>query len=137
MCRFVKLEDVPSPPKMSKVLAANSNVQIFGGSGGMMFLEELKHGAIGCMTGFGFPDILVEIYGMFSRGDVDGATEAFYRYCPLIRFEAQEGLSLAVRKQIYYLRGAIASPQARSPYMPVDDETLSDLDDLLTRLGLM
>ena len=89
------------------------------------------------MTGFGFRDILVEIYRQFSRGDVDGATQTFYRYCPLIRFEAQEGLSLAVRKRIYYLRGAIASSQARSPSMPMDEETSSDLDDLLTRLDLI
>jgi 4-hydroxy-tetrahydrodipicolinate synthase len=137
LCRYLKLEDVPSAPKVSKVLAANPEIQIFGGSGGMMFLEELRHGANGCMTGFGFPDILVAIYRKFSSGDVDGATETFYRYCPLILFEAQEGISLAVRKEIYYRRGAIASPRARFPFMPVDEHTMADLDDLLTRLDLI
>jgi 4-hydroxy-tetrahydrodipicolinate synthase len=136
-CRFLKLEDEPSPQKVSQVLAANPNVSVFGGLGGMMFLEELRHGAIGTMTGFGFPEILVEIYQKFSRGDVDGATEVFYHYCPLIRFESQARINLALRKHIYHLRGAIASAYVRFPFAPLDDGTLDDLHDLLTRLELM
>lgn len=135
-CRFLKLEDEPTPTKITKILAANPDVQIFGGLGGMMFLEELRHGAIGTMTGFAFPEILVEIYQKFSRGDIDGATEVFYRYCPLIRFENQKLINLALRKQIYAMRGAIASPHVRAPFTPVDDETLADLKDLLSRLQL-
>ncbi|MFQ5855430.1 MAG: dihydrodipicolinate synthase family protein [Anaerolineae bacterium] len=135
-CRFLKLEDQPSPTKVSQVLAANPQVRIFGGLGGMMFLEELRHGAIGTMTGFAFPEILVQIYEKHSSGDMDGATEVFYRYCPLIRFENQPLINLALRKHIYYIRGAIASPHVRPPFMPVDDDTLADLNDLLTRLGL-
>jgi 4-hydroxy-tetrahydrodipicolinate synthase len=136
-CRFLKLEDEPSPPKVSKVLAANSNVQVFGGLGGVMFLEELRHGANGTMTGFAFPEILVEVYQKYTNGDVGGATETFYRYCPLIRFENQKGISLALRKYVYYLRGAIASPQVREPFTPVDDDTLEDLNDWMPRLGLL
>lgn len=136
LCRYLKAEDEPTPAKIGKVLAANSDVQVFGGLGGIMFLEELKRGAVGCMTGFGFPHILVDIYRKFSRGDLEGATEIFYRYCPLIRFEAQQGLNLTIRKHIYAMQGAMASPQARAPYMPLDAETEDDLADLLRRLGL-
>jgi len=135
--RFLKLEDEPSPQKVSQVLAANPAVQVFGGLGGMMFLEELRHGAVGTMTGFAFPEILVEIYQKYSQGDIDGASEVFYRACPLIRFESQARISLALRKYIYQLRGAIASAQVRAPFAPVDDDTLADLHDLLTRLALM
>jgi 4-hydroxy-tetrahydrodipicolinate synthase len=135
-CRFLKLEDEPSPPKVSQVRKANPKVTIFGGLGGMMFLEELRHGAHGTMTGFAFPEILVEIYRKYSSGDIDGASEVFYRYCPLIRFENQPLINLALRKHIYHLRGAIASSRVRAPYMPVDEDTLADLNDLLSRLGL-
>jgi len=136
-CRFLKLEEEPCPTKITKILAANPDVQIFGGLGGMMFLEELRHGAVGTMTGFAFPEILVEIYQKFSRGDIDGATDVFYRYCPLIRFENQQLINLALRKQIYYQRGAIASPHVRAPFTPVDEDTLADLQDLLRRLQLI
>jgi 4-hydroxy-tetrahydrodipicolinate synthase len=132
----LKLEDEPSPMKVSQVLAVNPGVKVFGGLGGMMFLEELRHGAIGTMTGFAFPEILVAIQRAFASGDVDGATRIFYTYCPLIRFENQPRINLAIRKHIYHRRGVIASPRARAPFAAVDDGTLADLDDLLRRLGL-
>lgn len=134
--QHLKLEDEPSPMKVSQVLEANANLRIFGGLGGMMLLEELRHGAIGTMTGFAFPELLVDIYRRFARGDHDGAAAVFYRYLPLIRFENQPRINLTLRKHIYHRRGAIASPQARAPFTPVDAGTLADLDDLLARLEL-
>ena len=134
--QHLKLEDEPSPMKVSQVLALNPAVKIFGGLGGMMFLEELRHGAIGTMTGFAFPEILVQIYRAYSTGDIDGATDVFYKYCPLIRFENQPRINLALRKHIYHLRGVIASSRVRAPFSPVDPDTLADLDDLLRRLAL-
>jgi 4-hydroxy-tetrahydrodipicolinate synthase len=134
--RCLKLEDEPSPMKVSQIRAANPDIVVLGGLGGMMFLEELRHGAHGTMTGFGFPEILVDIYRRYTAGDVDGATEVFYKYVPLIRFENQPRINLAIRKHIYHRRGAIASPRARAPYAPVDAETLADLDDILRRLEL-
>jgi 4-hydroxy-tetrahydrodipicolinate synthase len=135
-CCFLKLEDEPSPMKVGQVRAANPDIVIFGGLGGMMFLEELRHGAAGTMTGFAFPEILVDIYRRFTAGDEDGAADAFYRAMPLIRFENQPRINLAIRKHIYHRRGAIASPRARAPFAAVDDLTLADLDDILRRLGL-
>jgi 4-hydroxy-tetrahydrodipicolinate synthase len=135
-CRYLKLEDEPSPMKVSQVRAANPDIRVLGGLGGMMFLEELRHGAHGTMTGFGFPEILVDIYTRFTAGDIDGATGVFYKYLPLIRFENQPRINLAIRKHIYHRRGAIATPRARVPFAPVDAETLADLDDILRRLDL-
>ena len=136
-CAFLKLEDEPSPMKVSQVRAANPNVKIFGGLGGMMFLEELRHGAIGTMTGFAFPEVLVDIHRKFIGGDLDGATEVFYRHLPIIRFENQPRINLALRKHIYHLRGIIASAQVRAPFTPLDPNTLADLDDIIRRLALM
>jgi 4-hydroxy-tetrahydrodipicolinate synthase len=134
--RYLKLEDEPSPMKVSQVRAAAPDMVVLGGLGGLMFLEELRHGAHGTMTGFGYPEILVDIYRRFSSGDEDGATAVFYKYVPLIRFENQPRINLAIRKHIYHRRGAMASSRARAPYAPVDAETLADLDDILRRLDL-
>lgn len=135
-CRFLKLEEEPSPRKASQVLAKNPKVEIFGGLGGVMLLEELRHGCMGTMTGFAYPEILKDIHTKYISGDIDGATETFYRYCPLIRFENQPGVGLSIRKNVYQRRGAIKTAQARQPYVPLDEETLADLNDLLARLGL-
>src|SRR6188472_3784709 len=133
----LKLEDDPAPMKITQIRAVSKDVKIFGGLGGMMFLEELRHGAIGTMTGFAFPEILVEIFTKFTSGDRDGATEVFYKYLPIIRFENQPRINLALRKHIYHLRGVIASSRVRSPFTPVDADTLADLDDILSRLALV
>lgn len=134
--RHLKLEDEPSPAKVGQVLAASPEVKVFGGLGGLMFFEELRRGAIGTMTGFAFPEILVEIYRRFTAGDQEGAADVFYRYLPLIRFENQPRINLGLRKHIYQRRGAIAAATARAPFSGVDRGTLDDLDDLLRRLGL-
>jgi len=135
-CRYIKAEDEPSPPKIAQLLAANPDLRIVGGLGGSVFLEELRRGAVGTMTGFGFPEILVRIYKAFTAGRHDEAAEIFYKYCPLIRFENQQRINLPIRKHIYQRRGAIASAQTRFPAAELDKGTIADLEDLLRRLGL-
>ena len=130
--RNIKLEDEPSPKKVSDLLSQNPAMKIFGGLGGIMFLEELRHGAVGTMTGFAFPNVLVRIYDKFNDGDLKGAEELFNRYCPLISFENQKYINLPLRKQAYYRRGIISSPTARKPHAPIDQMTLDELDKLLS-----
>jgi 4-hydroxy-tetrahydrodipicolinate synthase len=135
-CRVVKLEDEPSPPKVGRLLAAAPQVRVLGGLGAIMLLEELRRGAVGTMTGFGFPELLVDIVGRYRSGDEVGAREAFHRILPLIRFENQPGLNLAIRKHIYRRRGAIASERVRAPGPTLDPGTVADLDAILAAVGL-
>jgi 4-hydroxy-tetrahydrodipicolinate synthase len=135
-CRVIKLEEEPSPPKVRRLLSADPELAILGGLGGMMLLEELRAGAAGTMTGFGFPEILVGIVRRWFAGDMAGARNAFYRATPLIRFENQPVLNLPIRKEVYRRRGAIASARVRAPGAVLDPGTLADLDDLLARLEL-
>jgi 4-hydroxy-tetrahydrodipicolinate synthase len=135
-CRFVKVEDEPSPMKIGQLLAANPALCLVGGLGGVMLLEELRRGAAGTMTGFGFPEILVQICRAWFGGRRDEAATLFYRYCPLMRFENQPRINLAIRKFIYHRRGALASPRTRFPAAELDAGTIADLDALLAHLGL-
>jgi 4-hydroxy-tetrahydrodipicolinate synthase len=89
------------------------------------------------MTGFAYPHILVETYRLFVEGERREAQEYFFRYLPLIRFEAQLGVGgVGIRKEILKLRGVIASSHVRFPAPPLDEETLRELEDLLGVLGL-
>jgi 4-hydroxy-tetrahydrodipicolinate synthase len=135
-CRVVKLEDEPSPPKIGRLLAARPDLRVLGGLGAIMLLEELRRGAVGTMTGFGFPELLVEIVGRFRAGDEAAARATFHRIMPLIRFENQPGLNLAIRKHIYRRRGAIATERLRAPGPALDPGTIADLDAILVALGL-
>lgn len=131
--RTIKLEDPPTPFKTSRILeqAAGVEVRIFGGLGGVFLLEELLAGATGAMTGFAFPEILVQIVSLFRDGDVDGAADAFYRAVPLMRFEFQEGIGMALRKEVLHRRGALASPATRAPAAALDQTTRAALDRVM------
>ena len=135
-CRVVKLEEEPSPPKVGRLLAARPDLRILGGLGAIMLLEELRRGAVGTMTGFGFPEALVDIVARFRSGDEAGARAVFHRILPLIRFENQPGLNLAIRKHLYQRRGAITTARVRMPGPTLDPGTIADLDLLLESVGL-
>jgi 4-hydroxy-tetrahydrodipicolinate synthase len=137
--RTIKLEDPPTPFKTSRILAdvqklAGSEpmeVRIFGGLGGVFLLEELLAGATGAMTGFAFPEVLVDIVTLYRSGRVDEAAEVFYRAVPLMRFEFQEGIGMAIRKEVLHRRGALASPATRAPGAALDQATRAALDRVL------
>jgi 4-hydroxy-tetrahydrodipicolinate synthase len=131
--RTIKLEDPPTPFKTSRILEqSESPVRIFGGLGGVFLLEELMAGATGAMTGFAFPEILVEIVTLYRAGRVDEAADVFYRAVPLMRFEFQEGIGMAIRKEVLHRRGALASPATRPPGAALDQTTRDALDRVMT-----
>ncbi|MEP7378242.1 MAG: dihydrodipicolinate synthase family protein [Chloroflexota bacterium] len=134
--RVVKLEEEPTAPKVARLLAANKELRVLGGLGAEMLIEELRNGAVGTMTGFGYPETLVAIMRSWRAGDEAAAVELFHRWTPLIRFENQQLLNLPIRKHIYMRRGAMASDKLRAPGPALDEGTKRDLDDLLTRLGV-
>ena len=132
----MKLEDEPSPPKVGRLLALRPDLRVLGGLGAIMLLEELRRGAAGTMTGFGFPEVLVDIVGRYRARDEAGARAVFHRVLPLIRFENQPGINLAIRKHIYQRRGAIATARLRAPGAALDAGTIADLDLVLESVGL-
>jgi len=131
--RTIKLEDPPTPYKTSRILeqAKDLDVKIYGGLGGVFLIEELMAGAAGAMTGFAFPAILVEIVTLFRAGRVDDASDVFYRKVPLMRFEFQEAIGMAIRKEVLRRRGAIASAAIRPPGGTLDATTLEALDRVM------
>ena len=133
MARTIKLEDPPTPFKTARIIeaAGDTRVQIFGGLGGVFLLEELISGATGAMTGFAFPEILARIMKHWNAGEKDAAADVFYRAVPLMRFEFQEGIGMAIRKEVLRRRGALASAATRAPAGALDKPTLAALDRVL------
>ncbi len=131
--RTIKLEDPPTPFKTSRILEATEDmeIRIFGGLGGVFLLEELAAGATGAMTGFAFPEILVEIVKSYRAGNVDHAADVFYRNVPLMRFEFQEGIGQAIRKEVLRRRGVLKSAALRAPGAKLDAATLASLDRVM------
>lgn len=135
--KAVKLEDPPTGPKLQALKRVCPRMTILGALGGMYFLEELGRGADGVMTGFGFPEVLVQVYRDYRAGREQEAARRFYSACPLLRFEFQPGVGLALRKETYRRRGATASARVRPPGVQIDDSLRRELDGILEfcRLG--
>lgn len=135
--RYVKLEEPPIGIKVTRIRELSDGaMQVFGGLGGIYFLEELERGAVGTMTGFAFPEILVAIFTHFHAGRHDRAAEVFDRYCTVLRYEFQPKIGLAIRKRIYQERGAISSDYVRPPAAVLDDITAAELQRVVQRAGL-
>ncbi len=135
--QYIKLEDYPPLAKMSRIQTlAPDSIGIFGGLGGVYFLEELQRGSRGIMTGFAFPEVLLAVYEAFRSGDQAQAAALFDRYVPLIRYEFQPKIGLAYRKFVYHRRGIIDSPFIRPPGMQIDDYTRGELSAIVERVGL-
>ncbi len=135
--RYLKLEDPPTPPKITRILeATGGKMGVFGGLGGAFLFEEIRRGATGTMTGFAYPEVLVAVWRRMSKGDTEGARSLFYQWLPLIRYENQAGIGLAIRKQIMAKRGLLGDSAVRAPSPAMDAATREELDDILAHMDL-
>jgi 4-hydroxy-tetrahydrodipicolinate synthase len=138
-CVMLKHEDCPGLAKMSAYRAASDKgdakrISILTGNGGGLFLpEELSRGADGAMTGFAYPEMMVDVVRAHAAGDVERAHDLFDAYLPLSRYEQQAGIGLAVRKHLLAQRGVIASAAIRKPGPKLSAADLADLDLLVKR----
>jgi 4-hydroxy-tetrahydrodipicolinate synthase len=107
-------------------------VPILTGLGAVYGMFDLERGSDGFMTGFAFPEVLLAMTRAAKAGRAEEAWALYTRYLPLIVFEAQPGL--AIRKEIYRLRGWISHNRVRHPGATIDPATAKQLGDLLLRV---
>jgi 4-hydroxy-tetrahydrodipicolinate synthase len=135
--RTMKIEDPPTPAKIARLLGAAPDLDVFGGLGGMSALGELRRGACGTMTGFAYPEILRGVRELVEAGSLRDAGLMFDRYLPLIQFEAQQFVGLAIRKEVLRRRRIFTTQRTRGPVPTLDPTTLEELDDLFERLRMV
>ncbi len=85
------------------------------------------------MTGFAYPEMMVEVCAAHAAGDVDRAHDLFDAYLPLARYEQQTALGLAVRKHMLMKRGAIACSALRRPGAKLSAADIADIERLVAR----
>lgn len=138
--KMLKHEEAPGLRKLSRVRAAdkdgsrNRRISILVGNGGLHLPQELARGADGAMTGFAFPEMLIEVCRRFAASDKDGAEDVFDAYLPVVRHEQQPGIGLALRKETLHRRGILASARVRAPGPVLDAADQAELTHLLKRL---
>ena len=135
-CVCLKHEDWPGLDKISALRADGvlpRRISILCGNGGMFLPEEMARGADGAMTGFAYPEMMVDVVRHMQAGNPDRAQDLFDAYLPLARFEQQPGLGLAVRKYTMARRGIIANGALRRPGGALNAATIAEIERLITR----
>ena len=139
-CVMLKHEDWPGLEKISTLRRFQAEgslrpLSILTGNGGLFLDFEMERGADGAMTGYAFPDMLVDVVRLQKAGQRDAAHDLFDAHLPLIRYEQQQGVGLAVRKYVMMRRGILASDAQRKPAGSLTAAARAEVDYLLARVA--
>ena len=139
-CVMLKHEDWPGLDKIATLRRWSAGgtmrrVSILCGNGGLFLDFEGERGADGAMTGYAFVDALCDVVSRGAAGERDAAHDLFDAHLPLIRYEQQPSIGLAVRKYVMARRGIIASDAQRKPGGSVDATTKAEVEYLLARVA--
>ena len=139
-CVMLKHEDWPGLEKISALRGferdgSMRHISILCGNGGLFLDHECERGADGAMTGYAFPDMLVDVVRLQAAGQRDEAHDLFDAHLPLLRYEQQPGVGLAARKYVMMKRGILASDAQRKPAAAMSAAARAEVDYLLSRLA--
>lgn len=139
-CVMLKHEDWPGLEKISALRRWESEgsmrrISILCGNGGLFLDFEGERGADGAMTGYAFPDMLADVVRLTAGGQRDEAHDLFDAHLPLLRYEQQQGVGLAVRKYVMMRRGVLTSDAQRKPAAQLSAKARAEVDYLLARLA--
>jgi 4-hydroxy-tetrahydrodipicolinate synthase len=140
LCMMLKHEDWPGLDKISTLRGFEQDgsmrhVSILCGNGALFLDFEVERGADGAMTGYCFPDMLVDVVRLAAAGQRDLAHDLFDAHLPLIRYEQQPAVGLAVRKYVLMCRGVLASDAQRNPGAVLSARARDEVDYLLSRMA--
>jgi 4-hydroxy-tetrahydrodipicolinate synthase len=129
----VKMESLPSPPKLRQLRGlleqdGHDDVALLVGLGALYGAFDADAGMDGFMTGFAFPEVLRALVDAAHDGRRDDMHAIYAKWLPLIVYEQQPGV--AVRKELYRLRGIAESGTVRHPggtLLPGAGEALQDV----------
>lgn len=139
-CVMLKHEDWPGLEKITALRdfqkdGSLKEISILTGNGGLFLDFEMERGADGAMTGYAFPEMLIDVVRLSNEGQRDAAHDLFDAHLPLIRYEQQPGAGLAVRKYVLQKRGVIADAAQRKPGSAITARAKTEVDYLLSRVA--
>ena len=139
-CFMLKHEDWPGLEKITALRGFERDrsmrgVAILTGNGGLFLDFEMERGADGAMTGYAFPEMLIDVVRLSGEGQREAAHDLFDAHLPLLRYEQQPGVGLAVRKYVLMRRGILAHDAQRKPGSALSATAQGEVDYLLARLA--
>ncbi len=116
---YFKIEGTGAPERMAalKPLIDTDKIGLFGGVGGITFIDELEAGAAGVIPGVGFNEVFLQSWAAWQVGDKAEVKRILEYYQPLVQVVSGKGheFSLHARKHLMKRAGYIYSSYVRSP----------------------
>jgi len=139
-CAMLKHEDWPGLEKISSLRNFQADgsmrpISILTGNGGLFLDFETERGADGAMTGYAFPDMLADVVRLQKAREREAAHDLYDAHLPLVRYEQQAVIGLAVRKYVLKRRGILSSDAQRKPGSSISATAKAEVDYLLKRLA--
>ena len=139
-CVMLKHEDWPGLEKISTLrgferAGTMRHISILCGNGGLFLDHEMERGADGANTGYAFPELLCDVVRLSAAGQRDAAHDLFDAHLPLMRYEQQPGVGLAVRKYVLMRRGVLSCDAQRKPGSTLSAAGRGEVEYLLSRVA--
>ncbi|MHA3980839.1 dihydrodipicolinate synthase family protein [Halovulum sp. GXIMD14794] len=117
----IKEESGRSPQGMGHLvkMLKRPEVSVFGGFGGLHFLNELARGVRGTMVACEFTDVMARVFACHEAGNLDECREVFAAVQPALVMESAYGMEFA--KQCLKRRGVIRNTYSRESYPKIDE----------------
>ena len=134
---YAKPESVPAVDAVSQLISL-PGMGIFGGHGGLYFLEVLEVGAHGLIPGCAQPELFQRIFATWTRGDKESARAAFHEALPLLVWQFQSlDCFIASEKTLLHAQGLTKHPSLRGREWPMGSASKRILLANARRLGIL
>jgi dihydrodipicolinate synthase/N-acetylneuraminate lyase len=133
---YFKIETASAASKLRDLIRVGGEAieGPWDGEEAITLLPDLHAGATGAMCGGGFPDGIREIMDAWFAGDVEGATQVYGRWLPLINYENRQG-GILTAKALMKAGGIIACEEPRHPFPSMRAEVREGLLETARRLN--
>jgi dihydrodipicolinate synthase/N-acetylneuraminate lyase len=132
---YFKIETAGAASKLRELIRLGGEAieGPWDGEEAITLLPDLHAGATGAMTGGAYPDGIRQIMDAWTAGDVQGATEAYGRWLPLINYENRQG-GILTAKALMKAGGIIDCEAPRHPFAEMHPQVRSGLIETARRL---
>jgi dihydrodipicolinate synthase/N-acetylneuraminate lyase len=134
---YAKPESVPAVDAVSQLISL-PGMGIFGGHGGLYFLEVLEAGAHGLIPGCAQSKLFQRIFENWTRDDKESARAAFHEALPLLVWQFQSlDCFIASEKILLHAQGLIKQLSLRGRQWPMGNASKRILLNYARRLGIV
>lgn len=138
----IYLIKIEGPGTLEKIKQIKELLQdkmiIFGGTAAKLFYEEMAAGARGNIPDACLPDLLVDVFNKYEKGDIEGSKKVYSKFKRWVDFLSLHPLQSAeIEKETLTLRKVIKSSHTRGPMVPLNEKDKEELRTILYEIGII